>query len=153
MSVCTFFGHRDCPASVRPALRKQLITLIENCRVSVFYVGNQGDFDAMVRGLLKELLPQYPQIRYGVVLAYMPKTGAAEAEDTMLPEGIECVPRRFAIPWRNRWMLDRADYVVTYVTHGWGGAARFAQEAAKRGKTVYNLFQCSALPGKTGRNP
>lgn len=28
--VCTFFGHRDCPSSIKPTLRKALIDLIEN---------------------------------------------------------------------------------------------------------------------------
>ena len=56
-----------------------------------------------------------------------------------LPEGIESVHPRYAITWRNRWMLDRADFVVTYITHSWGGAAKFAQAAEKKEKTVINL--------------
>ena len=66
-------------------------------------------------------------------------SGQDAAEDTMLPEGIETVPRRFAISWRNNWMLDRADYVVTYITHSWGGAAKYANLARKKGKTVIRL--------------
>ena len=31
-------------------------------------------------------------------------------ENTLLPEGIENVPPRFAISWRNKWMLERSDY-------------------------------------------
>ena len=49
MSVCTFFGHSDCPSTVAPKLRSVLIELIENHGVDVFYVGNQGNFDRMVR--------------------------------------------------------------------------------------------------------
>ena len=30
MSACTFFGHRDCPSSIKPKLREALIDLIEN---------------------------------------------------------------------------------------------------------------------------
>ena len=30
---------------------------------------------------------------------------------------------KFAISRRNEWMVDQADVVVAYVTHGWGGAA------------------------------
>lgn len=48
MAVCTFFGHRDCPDSLRPRLRKILVELIEQRRVDLFYVGNQGGFDQMV---------------------------------------------------------------------------------------------------------
>lgn len=51
--------------------------------------------------------------------------------DTMEPEGIEAIHPKYAITWRNRWMLEQADHVLTYVTHSWGGAARFADEAQR----------------------
>ncbi len=137
---CTFFGHRDCPTSVKPKLRAQLIDLIENQGVTTFYVGSQGSFDSMVKSVLQELELLYPQISYTIVLAYIPRKKEDGGLYTMLPEGIEKVPRRFAICWRNRWMLKHADYVVTYVTHPWGGAAQFAAEAKNKGKQVYNLW-------------
>lgn len=92
----------------------------------------------MVRSVLKEVTTAYPQVGYAVVLAYMPSAKVAnlseDFSDTMLPEGIEKVPKRYAIPWRNKWMIDRADYVVTYVTRPCGGAFRFAYCAEKNGK-------------------
>lgn len=144
MPVCTFFGHSDCPSSVAPKLRSVLVKLIENHGVDVFYVGNQGSFDRMVRSALKELAEIYPHIRYAVVLAYMPGKRDALTDynfsDTILPEGIEAVHPRFAISWRNKWMLRRADYVVTYITHSWGGAAQFAQIARKSNKHIFSVY-------------
>ena len=64
----------------------------------------------------------------------------ADFSDTMLPEGIEAVHPRYAIDWRNRWMLQRSDFVVIYITHPWGGAGKFAERAKREGKTVVNLF-------------
>lgn len=143
MAVCTFFGHHDCPASVKEELRETIRDLIENCGVSMFYVGNHGNFDAIVRSTLKDLQRVYPQIQYAVVLAYLPgknpEFGSEDYSDTMLPEGVEAVPRRFAITWRNKWMLKQSDYVVTYITHSWGGAAQFAEIAEKKGKIVLSL--------------
>ena len=139
MSACTFFGHRDCPASIRSSLRAVLIRLIETEGVTSFFVGNQGAFDAAVQSVLRDLQSNYPAITCTVVLAYMPRQPENDGLATMLPEGIEKVPKRFAISWRNRWMLDHADYVVTYVTHAWGGAAQFATRARKQGKRVYPL--------------
>ncbi len=72
MSVCTFFGHRDCPAAVRPKLRAVLAELIEQYGVEQFYVGRQGAFDAMVRSVLRELAEEYPGISYAVVLERLP---------------------------------------------------------------------------------
>lgn len=143
MVCCTFFGHRDCPEQVRPVLRETLVHLIENEGVSCFYVGNHGAFDAMARTLLRDLEKQYPQISYAVVLAYMPKEMGQELgrdfSDTMLPEGIETAPKRFAVSWRNKWMLAQSEYVITYVTHTWGDAAQFAEMAARKGKKLIPL--------------
>ena len=143
MSACTFFGHRDCPSSIEPKLREVLIDLIENHAVDVFYVGQQGAFDRIVRSVLKELASIYPHIRYAVVLERLPlkrdEFDSRDYSDTMLPEGIEIVHPRFAISWRNKWMLDQSDYVVTYITHSWGGAAQFAEMAERQEKLIINL--------------
>ena len=57
----------------------------------------------------------------------------------MLPEGIESVHPHYAISWRNNWMLKQSDYVVTYITHSWGGAASFAKKAEKQSRKVIKL--------------
>lgn len=143
MNICTFFGHRDCPSSIKPKLRDVIINLIEKEHVDLFYVGNHGAFDAMVRTQMREMEQTYPNIRYAVVLAYLPQKSnefdPQNYSDTIFPEGIETVPKRFAISWRNRWMLKQADYVVTYVTHSWGGAAQFAEMAKRQHKKVINI--------------
>lgn len=139
MPACTFFGHRDCPASIRPALRAAVIELIEKKGVTEFYVGSQGGFDRMVQSVLRELQRSYPAIRCTIVLAYLPRQPEQSGLETLLPEGIERAPKRFAISWRNRWMLDRSDHVIAYVTRSWGGAAQFAELAKKRGKQVHAL--------------
>ena len=136
--TCTFFGHRDTPKETEPALRLTLIDLIENKNATVFYVGNHGNFDAMVRRQLKDLSKTYP-IKYYVVLAYMPGKNADPDEHSILPEGIETVPRRFAINYRNKWMLNKSDIVVTYVTRNFGGAQEFKQMAEKQSKNIIEL--------------
>ena len=141
MLACTFFGHRVCSEMIKPQLRMTIVDLIVNCNVNMFYVGHQGQFDTIVRSTLKELKREYPQINYAVVLAYMPgrKTEYDDYSDTMLPEGIESVHPRYAISWRNNWMLKQSDYVVTYITHSWGGSAQYAQRAERFGKMVINV--------------
>ena len=141
MATCSFFGHRECPDFIKSKLREVLIDLITNYDVDMFYVGNQGRFDAIVRGVLRELKNEYPQINYAVVLAYMPgkQTEYDDYADTMLPEGIESVHPRYAISWRNNWMIQQSNYVVTYITHSWGGAAQYAEKATRSGKVVINL--------------
>ena len=143
MPVCTFFGHHDCPSEIKPKLREVLIDLIVNQSVDMFYIGNNGAFDRLVRSALRELVLEYPQINYAVVLERMPgkqnEDYLEDFSDTMLPEGIEKVLPRFAIVWRNKWLLRQSDYVVTYITHSFGGAAQFAELAKQQKKTVINL--------------
>ena len=138
----TFFGHKNTPKEIEPTLRTTLIDLIENKNVTVFYVGNNGSFDTMVRRQLENLSQTYP-ITYNIVLAYLPtkKSEYDELANTILPEGIETVPKRFAISFRNKWMVEQSDVVVTYVTHSFGGAAQFKEMAVKQGKTVIELSE------------
>ena len=138
--VCTFFGHRDTPKEIEPTLRSALIDLIENKNATVFYVGNHGNFDAMVRRQLEDLSKTYP-IKYYVVLAYMPNKNAEPDEHSILPEGIETVPRRFAINYRNKWMLNKSDIVVTYVTRNFGGAWEFKNMVKGTRKMMLELSE------------
>lgn len=135
MATVTFFGHRDTPKEIEPALRLTLIDLIENKNATLFYVGNHGNFDAMVRRQLDNLSKTYP-IKYYIVLAYMPSKNDEANEHSILPEGIESVPRRFAINYRNKWMLTNSDIVLTYVTRSFGGAWEFKQTAGKMNKII-----------------
>ena len=140
MSVCTFFGHGECYGLDAEVLRSAIEDLIKQ-GVTEFLVGHQGQFDAMVRSCLKSLQLQYPEIRYSVVLAYLPtrKREFEDFSDTMYPEGIESVHPKFAIDWRNRYLLDRADVCLCYVNHAFGGAYKFARMARNRGLQVINL--------------
>ena len=138
MATVTFFGHRDTPKETEPALRLTLIDLIENKNATMFYVGNHGNFDAMVRRQLEDLSKTYP-IKYYVVFAYMPNKNDTPDEHSILPEGIETVPRRFAINYRNKWMLNKSDIVVTYVIRNFGGASQFMNMATISTKVVINI--------------
>ena len=133
----------NAPKEIEPTLRSTLIDLIENHIVNLFYVGNQGNFDGMVRRVLKDLAEKY-DITYYVVLAYMPgkhhEHSYEDYSDTLLTDGIEFVPKRFAIIYCNKRMIEQSDCVVTYVTNHIGsGAAQFKEMAEKRGKIVINL--------------
>lgn len=139
MAICTFFGHRDCPQTIEPKLRKVLTDLIIKNSVDYFYVGNQGAFDALVRKILQELAQEYPQLHYAVVLAYVPVKKYGNTSDMLLPDGIESVPPRYAISWRNEWMLHQADFVISYINHEWGGAAKYVQKAVRQKKKVIPL--------------
>lgn len=141
--VCCSFGHKDVPASVFSALEHTVEDLIQNAGVNEFLVGNQGSFDGMVHRVLKKAKSKYPSITYHVVLAYMPKEKDKyqlyEYGETLLPVGIESIHPKFAISWRNKWMIRKSDVVVCYVNHSWGGAAQFVEYARRQGKPIINI--------------
>lgn len=139
MAACTFFGHRDCPSSVKESLYAAVEGLICNQQVDMFYAGTQGSFDCMAYATLVELRQSYNHIKVYRVLAYMPKLSDADTADTIVPEGIEKVHPRYAIVHRNNWMIDRSDYVVAYITHPFGGAYQAVERAIKQGKQVIQI--------------
>ena len=102
------------------------------------HIGNSASQKLFVKGSSNSL-----NNYYRFASPYMP-TFPNEYDDIdyalmLLPDGIETVSKRFAISWRNKWILRQADYVVTYVTHSWGGAAKFAEMAIRQKKLVINL--------------
>ncbi len=141
MKNCTFFGHRDCTIQIRPKLMDLLKILIREQDIGIFYVGNRGNFDMLVIDCLRELVKTNPAIKYNIVLSKMPVKGERDFSDTIFPEELEGVYPKYAIDYRNRWMLKRSDVVVTYVRHPWGGAAKFSEMAKRLGKEVINLYE------------
>ena len=140
--ACTFFGHRECSGLDMLVLSDAIEDLIRK-GVDTFYVGNQGQFDRAVYSCLNQLRKYYPHIRVCVVLAYLPtdKHEYDDMADTMYPE-IEGHPK-FAIERRNRWMIDRSNFLLCHINHTWGGAYKFAKMAKRRGKIVINIGNAS----------
>lgn len=139
--ICTFIGHRDTPDTVREILHKTVEKLIKERNVTKFYVGNNGNFDRLALSVLKELSKEFPHIEYYVVYAYLPQNNDENYLHTIYPEGIENKPKRFAIDFRNKWMLNRGDILITYVKNNVSNSAKFAEYAKKKGKEVINIFR------------
>lgn len=139
MASCTFFGHRDCPSSIRGVLSAEIERLIDEKGADTFYVGTHGNFDRMAYAVMKELQQRYNSMKVYRVLAYMPKPGDNDTADTIVPEGIENAHPRYAIVYRNNWMIDHSDYVIAYVTHSFGGAYQAVERAKKKGKITIQI--------------
>lgn len=137
-----FFGHGNAPRDIEPSLEQAIIQLIEENENITFLVGTHGHFDGMARTVLVRLAPRNPIMNYRIVLAYLPvkrEENRFEGLPTMLPEGIENVPKKFAISYRNNYMVKECDTVICYITHDWGGAAQFVDNARRKGKNIINL--------------
>ena len=139
--TCCFFGHREVTHNIREKLTAIITKLITEENVTEFYVGNQGQFDSMVYSVLKELKANYLQIRYSVILAYMPDEHIKEiyGENTLFPDGMESVPKKFAISKRNDWIIQQSGFAVCYVHKITGGAGKFREKAEKKGLRVIDV--------------
>mgnify|MGYP001025767798 FL=1 len=113
-----------------------------------FYVGNHGQFDGMVRGIMKELISEGKDVDYSVVLAYIPGQKYEfdlpdQYADTIYPDGLENVPQRFAICKRNDWMIDNSDAVICYVVNHFGGRTHTRKKPDGKENALSILPICS----------
>lgn len=60
-------------------------------------------------------------------------------DSSLYPEGLETVPRRFAIINRNKYMLRKSDIVISYVIASYGGAYTACKYAKSQNKIIINL--------------
>ena len=143
MKSCTFFGHRDVSGDIEKSLTEILIDLIENKKISKFYVGNNGNFDRLVRKKLKQIKKTYPHISYEVVLAYIPQKKKEDEDysDTVFPSALEKVPYIARIKARNEYMINKSKYVVCCIYKTASGAAEAVEKARGKGKIIINIFQ------------
>jgi len=134
--TCVFFGNKNAGVGYEEKLICVLKELIEQ-GVDNFYVGNHGDFDKMVISTLKKLKNEFKHINYAVALAYLPKD--QPEYETVYPIEVSVAPMKFRIDRRNRWMLEQADIVVTYVINIAGNSAKYKEQAIKKGKRVIEI--------------
>ena len=139
MSACTFFGHKDSLNSIENNLCNEIEKLIVNDSVTTFYIGTQGNFDTLAYKSLKVMRKKYLDIKIYRVLAYMPKNNEI-LTDSILPEGIELINPRYAILGRNKWMIEHSEYVIYYVTHNFGSAAKFVEIARRKNKKLIRVL-------------
>lgn len=138
--TCSFFGHSSCPDDIKPILETQIEDFIVNHNIKNFLLGDHGNFDLLVLKCIKKLAIKH-DISYKVVLSYMPKYNNIFASDpnSIFSEELALVPKKFAINYRNRYLIEKSQYFITFITHSFGNAAKFTQEAIKKGKNVTNI--------------
>ena len=137
MKTCFFIGHRDAPETVRPLLDAAVERHITEYGVTEFVVGHYGRFDYMAAGAVRAAKERHPEVTLTLLLPYYPFDHDTSGYDrTYYPEGLETVPKPFAIVRANEHMIKAADYLICYDT-GLVGKTRdfvaFAQLREKKG--------------------
>lgn len=140
--ICCFFGHRDAPDALLPAISAAVRALVEVEEVSVFLVGGHGNFDRLAAEAVASLRQEYPHIRLLLAAAYgsaLPKAEEGPYDRAFVPESLRGVPIKAAIPRRNRWMAAKSQYVIAFLEREAGGAYGAVAYARRKGKKILLL--------------
>ena len=106
------------------------------------YLGGYGGFDSFAYSCCKKYQETHPKISLVLVTPYLTTNYPSHqlnGYDAILYPELENKPKRYAIVYRNQFMIEQADYVVAYISHSWGGAYRAYQYGKSKGKKIYNL--------------
>lgn len=138
MKSCFFIGHRDADERLLPCLTDMAKRLVTHCGVTRFYAGGYGNFDRLSGKAVIALKNSFPDIRLFLVIPYHPAERPVLTprgyDGTHYPQGMESVPRKFAIVRANRRMIDECDYLVAFVWHPASNAREFLEYARRREK-------------------
>ena len=154
MKCCFFIGHREANDAILPYIKKAAGELVRQEAVRDFYVGGYGGFDRIVGEAISQLKNEFPFIRLYRVLPYHPAERPIALPDhftgAYYPDGLEYVPRRYAIPRANRAMIDQVDFLIAYVWHPASNAGKLLAYARNREKKglirVTNLGEMEGVP-------
>lgn len=133
MKTCFFIGHRNAPETVRPSLDAAIERHIAEYGVTEFVAGHYGRFDYMAAAAVKAAKARHPDITLVLLLPYYPfPYDTSDYDSTYYPEGMEDVPKPFAIVRANEHMIKTCSYLICYDTGLVGNTGRLVKRALRR---------------------
>ena len=145
--IISFFGHATFLRTEE--IEKRLLSVLQDqvgdapCE---FFLGGYGGFDEFARTCCEKYKKEHPNVRLVFVTPYItPEYQRNQLDyrkdsyDEIVYPPIEDKPYRFAISYRNQWMVQQADLVITFVQSSFGGAYQSYCYAKRRNKTIINL--------------
>ena len=147
--VVTFFGHSQFYK--KQEYECNLLAFLEDTvgdASAEFYFGGYGAFDGFAYECCKKYKRTHPRVSLLFITPYMTleyqknhlEYCKRNYDGIIYPE-IEDKPLKFAISYRNRWMVEMADCVVVYINHNWGGAYKTYRYAKSKRKKIFNLAE------------
>ena len=145
--IITFCGHSQFRRS--KDLEQRMFKLLEDKignEAADIYLGEYGNFDSFAYDCCKKYKQTHENISLFFITPYMTPeyqknhlTHQSKRFDSIIYPPIEVVPLKFAILYRNRYMVDMSDCVIAYVNHNRGGAYQMYKYAKKKNKKIFNL--------------
>ena len=145
--IITFCGHRDFVKTEK--IENMLIELLEffaKERETIdCYCGRYGQFDGFAAECVRKAKKDFENIRNCLIIPYISLSFQEKIKylndyyDEIIYPPLENIPTKYAIIKRNEWMIDKADLLITYVKHSWGGAAKSLEYAKRKNTTIFYL--------------
>ena len=147
--IITFFGHANY---IKNPKHEQIIFDYLNSVVGEqeleFYLGGYGNFDSFALSCAKLFQKTHPNAKIYFVTPYITQSYEKNRlkDSVMLYDGIiypplENAPLKYAILYRNKWMAEKADLVISFVKHNYGGAYKSLTHAKNLGKKCLELAE------------
>lgn len=146
--IVTFCGHSRF--NYNDEIKTKLLGLLEKeigDEYVSFYLGGYGDFDELARAVCVEYQKLHRDSRLVFVSPYLDENylklrrDYLKLYDETIYAEVENVPKKFAILSRNKFMVERADLVISYVMFDFGGAAKTLQFARRSRARLINLAE------------
>jgi len=113
--ICFFIGHRNAPETLRTLLENAVEQHIAEYGVMEFVVGHYGRFDYMAAGAVRTAKKRHPEVTLTLLLPYYPFLhDTSDYDRTYYPEGLETVPKPYAIIRANQYMVRNSDFLICY---------------------------------------
>lgn len=146
--TCFLFGHRDAPESILHNIEDAAEALYTQHGIREFVVGSYGNYDRLAALALTTAKTRHKDITLRLLLPYHPAerpvTPPQSFDGTVYPEGLECVPRRYAIVRANQHMVRAADAIICFVQYP-GNTQKLLELAQKRAEKG-NLVLLNLVP-------
>lgn len=145
--VVTFCGHAQYTETGEDEEKIiSLLTEIIGDRHAELYLGGYGSFDAFALKCGKKYQKTHPNTRLIFVTPYITVDYQKnhldynkDLYDEVLYPSLEDRPLKFAIFYRNKWMVEQADCLIAYIIHKWGGAYQTYRYARRKKKPLFNI--------------
>jgi len=145
--IVTFCGHSQYTESEED--EQKILSLLREIigdHHAELYLGGYGSFDSFARRCGKKYQVTHPNTKLIFVTPYITTDYKRnhldynkDLYDEILYPSLEDKPLKFAISYRNKWMVEQSDYVIAYITHDWGGAYKTYIHAQRKKKPLFNI--------------
>ena len=153
--IIAFFGHRKLLniGDLFEVVKQTILLNISKNETVEFYCGGYGDFDNLCLNACNEIKKEQEKCETVFITPYISEIQqrkikeliSANLYDSVIYPPLENVPLKFAISKRNEWIVNKADLIIAYVTHKFGGAYKSLLYAKRKKKKIINLAVEAAL--------